>query len=224
VEGGREAASVLSDAARSAGRPLESLGSMLDFGCGSGRVLPHISTLAPQAECAGCDVDAAAIRWAVRHRPEFNWAVSDFLPPLPFEEGRYDLVYSISVLSHLDEDLQDRWLAELQRVLALGGVALLSVHGPFALEQFRIGRVRTGWCRSDAFARQPLAKDEFVFEPYVRSRWNARELPDVDAGYGLAFHGAGYLRERWSRAFDVLEVHERAISGWQDLVVCTKRS
>jgi SAM-dependent methyltransferase len=224
AEGGRAVSAVLAEAARSAERPLENVGALLDFGCGSGRVLPHVAALASQAECAGCDVDAAAIRWAACHLPELRWSVSGFVPPLPFEDARFDLVYSISVFSHLDEDLQDRWLAEVERVTAPGGVALLSIHGASAFEQFRTGRVSTGWCRSEAFARSPLAADEFVFEPYVRSRWNARDLPGVETGYGLAFHGEGYLRRRWARAFDVREVRERAISGWQDLVLCVKRS
>jgi SAM-dependent methyltransferase len=224
VEGGRDAAHVLADAARSTGQPFEAVRSVLDFGCGAGRVLPHIAALARQADCAGCDVDADAIRWAFRHRPELQWSLSGFLPPLPFPAASFDVVYSISVFSHLDESLQGRWLGELVRALPTGGLALLSVHGRFAFEQFRSGRAKTGWCRREAFARAPLAESEFVFEPYVRSRWNVAELPGVGRGYGLAFHGARYVRDHWSREFEVLEVRERAISGWQDLVVCVKRS
>jgi SAM-dependent methyltransferase len=132
-------------------------------------------------------------------------------------------VYSISVFSHLDERLSDAWAAEVERVLEPGGVALLSVHGPHAFEQFRTGAVSTAWCRRGAFDRGSLGVSEFVFVPYRRSIWNEGELPGVGSDYGLAFHGAGYVRERWSRMFEVVDVLERAITGWQDLVVCRKR-
>jgi SAM-dependent methyltransferase len=223
AEGGREAARALADALGSLGAPLEGTAAVLDFGCGSGRVLPHIVALVPGARCFGCDVDLGAIAWAARHRPELSWAVSGSEPPLRYPDESFDLVYSISVFSHLDEALQDRWLAELSRVLVPDGVALLSVHGPHALDQFRSGRASTNWCRSGAFARGPLGAGEFVFEPYVRSRWNRSDLPRVGSRYGLAFHGGDYLRRHWPEWLEVVDVRERAISRWQDLVVCRHR-
>jgi SAM-dependent methyltransferase len=196
--------------------------SILDFGCGSARVLPHVAALAPEARCAGCDVDIAAIAWASAHHPELTFAHSGYESPLPFPDASFALVYSISVLSHLREDLQDRWLAELARVLVPGGVTLLSTHGPHAFEQFRTGAVRTNWCERSAFARGPLATGETMFVPYTRSFWNRGELPGVGAGYGLAFHGEGYIRERWSRWLTVERIAPSALTGWQDLVRCRR--
>ena len=172
--------------------------------------------------CYGCDVDPNAIAWAARHRPELSWALSSSEPPLPYAEESFDLVYSISVFSHLDEALQDRWLHELSRILAPGGAALLSVHGSHALDEFRAGHATTSWCRSAAFARGSLSPGEFVFEPYARSLWNRSDLPGVGGRYGLTFHGGEYLRRHWSQWLEVVEVRERAISGWQDLVVCRR--
>ena len=126
------------------------------------------------------------------------------------------------MFSHLDEALQDRWLEELRRVLTPVGTALLSVHGSHALDEFRAGHARTSWCRGDAFARGPLTPGEFGFEPYARSFWNRSELPGVGGQYGLAFHGGEYLRRHWSQWLQVVDVRERAISGWQDLVVCRR--
>ncbi|MGI8412731.1 MAG: class I SAM-dependent methyltransferase [Solirubrobacteraceae bacterium] len=223
TEGGRMAARELSSALEAGGGSLARVGSVLDFGCGSARVLPHIARLAPGARCSGCDVDSAAIEWAMRNRPGLQWSRSGFVPPLPFRARSFDLVYSISVLSHLDERGQDQWLPEVARVLRPGGVALLSVHGPHAFEQFRTARVRTAWCPAQAFDRNPLAADEFVFEPYLRSVWNRAELPGVGGGYGLAFHGGDYLRARWSATIEVVDVLEQAMTGWQDIVVCRKR-
>jgi SAM-dependent methyltransferase len=213
---------VLAEAVNDVGRPLAQVASVLDLGCGAGRVLPHVAALAPAAQCVGCDVDAAAIDWARGAKPELAWVLGAYEPPLPFDDARFELVYAISVFSHLDQGLADRWLAEVRRVLRPGCIALLSVHGAHAFAQFARGSVGTSWCRARAFERGPLGTTEFVFEPYLRSRWTDSDLPGVGDGYGLAFHGSDYLREHWGARIEVVDVHERAVAGWQDLVVCRK--
>jgi SAM-dependent methyltransferase len=225
ADGGRRAADELSGVLAAAGlAPLSpAYHAVLDFGCGSARVLPHVRARGAGPRCAGCDVDPTAIGWASRHHPELELARSDFAPPLPFADRSFDLVYSISVFSHIDESLQDRWLTELRRVLVPGGVALLSVHGAHAFAQFRSGAVRTGWCDPSVFARGALGPDELVFVPYTRSRWNAGELPGVGRDYGLAFHGADYLRRHFSAVLEVLDVAPRSLAGWQDVAVCRRR-
>jgi SAM-dependent methyltransferase len=223
-QGGRQAADELAAVLEAAGAaPLERYAAVLDFGCGSARVLPHVSARAPGARCAGCDVDPVAIDWAARRHPELEFCRSAFAPPLPFADGSFDLLYSISVFSHLDESMQDRWLRDLARVLRDGAVALLSIHGAHAFEQFRTGAVKTGWCDPGAFARGSLAPDEFVFAGYRRSIWNRGELPGVGSEYGLAFHGERYVRSRWAEVFEIVRIAPRALTGWQDVVVCRKR-
>jgi SAM-dependent methyltransferase len=226
VVGGAAAAGELLDGGLgAAGLSAHEVRSVLDLGCGSGRVLPFVTERLPSgARCVGCDVDAAAIAWDRRHWPALEWERTGFDPPLPFAAGSFELVYSISVFSHLDERLSDAWAFEVERVLAPGGVALLSVHGASAFEQFRTGEVSTAWSRRGVFDRAPLGSSEFAFVPYRRSIWNEGELPGVGGEYGLAFHGDAYLRSRWSGMFDVVAVLERAITGWQDLVVCRKLS
>ncbi|HEY3727903.1 MAG TPA: class I SAM-dependent methyltransferase [Solirubrobacteraceae bacterium] len=222
VEGGRQAAAELAGALSAAGTSVDMICSVLDFGCGAGRVLPWFAELAPAAAGSGCDVDGSAIAWARAHRPGLDWTVSSFAPPLPYAAQSFDLVYSVSVLSHLGPEPERAWLGELRRVLAPGGMALLSVHGRRAFEEFRAGRTRTRWCRAEAFARGPLDGQEFLFVPYERSLFVDGELPGVGREYGLAFHAPGYVRSRWTAELEVLDVLERAVTGWQDLVVCRK--
>ncbi len=203
--------------------PFDGYRAVLDFGCGSARVLPHVSMRAPGARCAGCDVDPVAIDWARRRHPGLEFALSSFAPPLPYPDASFGLVYSISVFSHLDEPAQDHWLRELDRVLGVGGVALLSIHGAYAFERFRTGAVKTGWCAPGAFARGALGPGEFAFAGYRRSIWNRGELPRVGVDYGLSFHGDQYVRTRWADVFEIAHIAPRALAGWQDVVVCRKR-
>jgi SAM-dependent methyltransferase len=212
--GGAATARELSDVV-----PLHEFSSVLDLGCGCGRVLPLVAATIPNA--TGCDVDGEAIAWASEHHPDIRWLQSRFEPPLPFGDSSFQLVYSISVFSHLDEPLGEKWLTEVARVLAPGGVGLLSVHGPHAFDQFRTGAVKTSWCAPDAFERGPLAPDELLFVPYTRSLWNRADLPGIGARYGLTFHGPRYFTDR-SPPLEVLAVKPQAITNWQDLVVCQK--
>ena len=222
-EGGRrtamELARLLADAG---GADIATLGSALDFGCGAGRVLPHFARLVPACACIGCDIDETAVQWAARSHPRLGWSLTSFHPPLPYEPERFELIYAAGVFSHFDRGLAALWLDELTRVLTPGGIALLSVHGAHAFDAFREGQVPTSWCAPGAFARGPLRDDEHVFAPYVRSFWNDGELPGVGRGYGLAFQGAGHARRAWPRSLQVVEVRERALNDWQDVVICRK--
>ena len=219
VEGGRQTAAELAALVRAAGREPVDLRSVLDFGCGAARVLPHFAELAPEAACVGCDVDEAAIQWAARHRRRLGWSLTSFQPPLPYADGSFDLVYSVSVFSHLDRGVAVLWLDELRRVLAPDGLALLSVHGPHAFEQFRSSAVTTSWCPPALFRRGPLGAGDFVFAPYRRSFWTNGDLPGVGREYGLAFHGPEHARTMSGRALHVVEVRARALTDWQDIVV-----
>jgi len=50
-------------------------------------------------------------------------------PPLAFADATFDLVYAISVFTHLPETLQWPWIVELHRVIEPGGVLLLTLSG-----------------------------------------------------------------------------------------------
>lgn len=111
------------------GRPPSSL---LDWGCGCGRLLSLIRLAVQPVDLAGCDVDSEAIRWCREHLPGPDYEVSGFEPPLPYEDGRFDVIIGYSVMTHLAGDLQLRWLADLRRVLAPGGILVLTTHGEWA--------------------------------------------------------------------------------------------
>jgi len=224
---GRAVANVLSAAAAQTGSPLESARRVLDFGCGCGRILqPLLQARGTLDGLAGCDVDRQAVSWLADHTSGLvDCRVNDFLPPLPFEAGHFNVVYTVSILTHLDEPTQDAWLAELHRVLVPGGVALVSVHGGYPYDVFRRGR-QSG--TSQGLLRRlrthgPLTQEGFVFEPYDSAHGRQEELPGISGAYGLAFQTRQRVLERWSDRFSVEAHLDRALSGWQDLVVLRAR-
>jgi SAM-dependent methyltransferase len=118
----------LSESLRRAGSPLESLGRVLDFGCGVGRVLRYWRA-APGMELYGSDIDPDAIAWASANFPIAQFQTNTLEPRLDYPDGRFDLVYALSVFTHLTEDLQMPWLNELLRIIRPGGLLYFTTHG-----------------------------------------------------------------------------------------------
>jgi SAM-dependent methyltransferase len=58
-------------------------------------------------------------------------------PPLPFADASFDLAFSVSVHTHLAESSAGTWTDELGRVIAPGGILLVTTHGYPALRIIR---------------------------------------------------------------------------------------
>lgn len=127
VEGGELAEKTVRGALDRSGVDISSLRAILDFGCGCGRVLRRWREL--DARVCGTDVNAAAVDWCRTHLPFAEVGVNGLEPPLSYGEASFDLVYAISVFTHLPVKTQLAWRDELRRVLRPGGLLMLSVRG-----------------------------------------------------------------------------------------------
>ena len=105
--------------------------SICEWGCGPGRLLRHMQDLLADGEVSlyGSDYNRTMIGWASANIPGVRFVANDLHPPLPLGEMTLDVIYSISVMTHLSEMLQIEWLRECLRVLKSGGICLLTVHG-----------------------------------------------------------------------------------------------
>jgi cyclopropane fatty-acyl-phospholipid synthase-like methyltransferase len=129
LEVGRLTADNLETILENAGWPFAPGQAVLDFGCGCGRTLLWLVQRFPQVEWHGVDVDAEAIAWCGENFRGAEFETGRPLPPLPYADGSFHLVYAVSVFTHLSEEFQRAWAAELKRILQPGGVLLLSVYG-----------------------------------------------------------------------------------------------
>ena len=80
-----------------------------------------------EAELYGVDLDRALLGWCAANLPG-TFSQNDLHPPLDFPGGHFDVVYLLSVFTHLRIPTQRAWLAELARVICPGGLALVSFH------------------------------------------------------------------------------------------------
>jgi SAM-dependent methyltransferase len=93
---------------------------ILDAGCGSGR---NMVELARHGSVTGIDLSDTSVCLA-RDRAAGE-VVEGSVLDLPFEDDRFDLVVSLDVIEHLEDDLGA--LRELRRVVAPGGSLLVTV-------------------------------------------------------------------------------------------------
>lgn len=110
-------------------KPISDISTVLDWGCGSGRVIGQMMKFVPPEKLFGCDIDAEAITWDQDniHGPHFT-QINPY-PPTPHPSSKFDVIYGISVMTHLDEETQLLWLEELRRIAKPGGIVALSVIG-----------------------------------------------------------------------------------------------
>lgn len=86
---------------------------ILDFGCGAVGTLSAFARAYPDASCYGCDLKADVVSWAKRYRPNLRVEQTSPMPPLPNEFRDFDLVYAISVWTHMTEEACSAWLQHM---------------------------------------------------------------------------------------------------------------
>lgn len=193
---GANAAKQLLDAAARHRDPA-TLRDLLDFGCGCGRIARHL----PNMRTTGIDVDAPSIAWCAKHLAG-DWRVIAPDPPTSLPSNAFDLVYAVSVFTHLDDARQRAWIAELHRLMRDGGLLVVTTLGPELV-----------WSRPDldAAQRERLAAHGFVFASGAAS-----------FNEDSSFQSRGYLEREWN-GFTLLEHTTHGLASYQDLSVFAKR-
>ena len=178
---------------------------ILDFGCGPARALRalHFRGI-DKLRLFGSDIDPEAIEWCTQNYQRVaTFGVNDQEPPTSYPNNFFDCVYSISVFTHLPEEMQFAWLAELRRITKPGGYLVLTVHGP-----------DFDYLLSDV-QKKTLSTHGFVY----RSVGDTEGLPSF---YQAAYHSHEYIKREWSKYFQIHHIEYKGIEAHQDAVLCQK--
>ena len=155
---------------------------VLDFGCGAGRTLRHF--LQEPAELWGVDIDAPSIEWlAASLSPPLHVARAPADPPLAFEPASFDLIWAISVFTHLT-DTSLPWLLELHRLLAPDGLLIASYMGRW---------------NSEALAGETWDEDRIGMNVL-------RHHQGWDSGGPMVLMSDWWVHAHWGRAFEIVDV------------------
>lgn len=159
---------------------------VMDFGCGIGRTLTHFREEAEIAEIWGVDVDTDALANVERELcPPMHAQRSETDPPLDFEDDSFDLIWAISVWTHLTDNSLP-WLAEMHRILKPGGLLIATYMG----ERF-----------SELLAGEEWDPDRIGMNVL-------RHYQGWLYGGPMVLISDWWLREHWGRAFDVIEIQD----------------
>jgi len=197
LDGGRLGADTLRESLASCGHDLERMKSILDFGCGCGRVLRHLRGLS--GKVFGVDLQHVLVDSCRRTVPFAEASVGPAEPPLTFADATFDLVYCFSVFTHLTEPQGLAWRDEIRRILEPGGLWVFSTQGiPYLQrlshaeqDRFHTGRIV---CQHGAYRGQNICQ---------------------------TYHPERYVREELARGFEVLAFVPQGARGnpVQDLYV-----
>jgi SAM-dependent methyltransferase len=165
---------------------------ILDFGCGPGRMLREFLPEAGTAEFWGVDIDAPSIEsLAADCSPPLQLKVSDPEPPLDFEDQNFDLIYAISVFTHLTDN-SIPWLIELHRLLKPDGILIATYQGE---------------PHSELVADEPWDEDRIGMN--VLGHTNR-----IHEGTPMILMSEWWMRAHWGQLFEVIEFPEIHNQFW----------
>ena len=148
---------------------LTAVGSILDVGCGSGRVTAELAARCPGARVVGVDLAPEMVDFATRSyaRPGLSFEVAD-AAALEFRQG-FDLVCSFACLHWLSDP--PTAVARMGRLLNPSGRLRVQLGGPgnmaFWLERVEALRSSPNW--REAFADFKMPWTFLGLEPFRRA-------------------------------------------------------
>lgn len=225
VGGGLTTAMEICSRAEKHNRPFQSASEILDFGCGTSRILRYMVEYLPGPRYHGSEVFRDTIEWGNKVFPEISYLHQNNHPPIGFPNEKFDIIYAYSIFTHFEEDLHLQWLSELHRILKKNGLVILTIHGEPVIKRCKDEvPVREAMCLGGQ-NYQKLCEQFYDYGYVFYSCYDKDQLSDggLDSEiFGITYISKSYVKEKWSKAFEIIEHDEGAISKWQDYVVMKK--
>jgi len=184
------------------GLKIDDFKSVLDFGCGGGRIARHWKNYV-NTQLTGVDYNPAYLDFCRKAYPFAKFEKNEFDSPLKCKDNTFDFIYAISVFTHLPEEMQIFWMKELERVLKDGGYIYFTTHG-----KSRINTV----CLSDK------DRDEFL-------KGNLIVYNETMKGTNLCgtYHPEFYVRNNLAKNFFIVDfIPDGAKDAGQDAYLVRK--
>lgn len=178
-------------------------GRIVDWGCGCARISRHFPHDL-RDKVVGFDIDPVNIDWCRENIHGIRFEQCSVDPPLRLADDSVDCLFAHSVLTHLDEERQNCWLAEIRRVLRPGGLAFLTVLAELSW-----------YARFFPSGRTPEAIADYLETGFVNHGWQQDVGVDGNCpgAYVQVSHGLKYILSTWARSFEIVDW----IDGFADL-------
>jgi SAM-dependent methyltransferase len=214
--------------------PLSSAMKVLDFGCGWGRIIRFFLRDLPPEDLFGIDPGETIIALCRQTNHWCNFQISNPLPPTSFADNTFDLIYSVSVFSHLPEDVHESWLVEFKRIVKPGGLVIATTRQREFILQVEDLRAGKG-CSQDETYRQALVgifqpveqwlnaydSGQFCFQELGRDRYPSTYL-NGKVIYGEACIPKSYVLKQWTKCFHFVDYIDDRTRCSQNMIVVRK--
>ena len=206
---GRRDVQEMLDILNRAGVSLESLGHILEFGCGDGRMIRWLEHLAGDREIWGTDINAGRVFWCKQNlSTSIHFITTTTIPHLPFEDRYFGFVFAGSVFTHID-DLADTWIAELRRILRPGGNLFITVHLKNDIT------LLSEKYRDSGMAK--LLRSSSEYDKFIGSHFDMFTVGRSSESF--VFYDINYLRKSLEPMFRILSVTEGVRLGQSALLL-----
>ncbi len=104
--------------------------NILDFGCGDGTTMSYFKKHFSNSKLTGIDVSSKSIQIAKNRKIPGTHFDSYDGRNVPFENNTFDIVFTAVVFHHIDFELHDHLISEIERILKPGGRFYIFEHNP----------------------------------------------------------------------------------------------
>ena len=178
--------------------------SILDWGCGPGRIIRYFPGIVPSAKLYASDYNKSYINWCQKNLKAITFKENFLSPPLLFENNSMDFCYAISIFTHLSTEKHYKWIDEIYRILSPGAVFYFTTHG--------------------AITRKNLLETERI----KYDSGTIVERGNVKEGYRMytAYHPVPFIKKLLSGKFEILKHRQGIEKPWgleQDVWIARKK-
>ena len=206
---GLSAMHCIDEAVKHAG--LQTINNILDLPCGGGRVLRFFQMRFPEAKLTAGDLQRDMVDFCARQFKADGVYSKESFDEVRFDEA-FDLIWSGSLATHLDQRGIQSLLALVARSLAANGVALITTHGERAIQKLTSHELEYG------ITDRQIEK---IVATYRTTGYGFTNYPEVtayqvsqEAQYGVSLTSPEWMREEFGHS-RLREVFFKA-HGWNE--------
>ena len=203
------------------------LDSVLEFGCGWGRIIRFFLRDVERQHLWGIDCLPLAVETCQKTNPYATFSLVDTLPPTTVPSASFDLIYAYSVFSHLSEAAHLAWLDEFVRLLKPRGLLIVTTRPRDFVtwcEQLRQSNEPGEWALGlkMAFPDAAAALRRYDGGEYIYHPLGGGDVLDASF-FGETCIPREYVVQKWAGQYDVLDFIDDRAACTQNVIVARKK-